>query len=83
MCTKEKRALRAIEKLREEQTAASQKISKIRARFKEGCTHSHIEPFEWEHDNGYGRQSQCVGHRCVLCHKKNYYPSISNQWSGE
>lgn len=31
------------------------------------CDHSEVEDYKWEHDNGYGRQSDHVGKRCRFC----------------
>lgn len=34
---------------------------------KEGCDHCKTEPFRWEWDSGYGRQTMQNGNRCVFC----------------
>jgi len=31
------------------------------------CDHSECESYQWEHDNGYGLQTQKHGKRCVFC----------------
>ena len=47
------------------------------------CSHLIQEDFRWEHDDGYGRQSMHTGKHCVICDKKNRWPSISQYWSNE
>jgi hypothetical protein len=32
-----------------------------------GCDHSNTTDYRWEHDNGYGRQSNIVGKKCIYC----------------
>ena len=31
------------------------------------CDHTQTALHGWEHDNGYGRQTQMTGKRCVFC----------------
>lgn len=31
------------------------------------CDHSLVDNYEWEHDNGYGRQTMIKGKRCSYC----------------
>jgi hypothetical protein len=31
------------------------------------CDHSLTEEYQWEHDNGYGRQTKMTSKRCVFC----------------
>ena len=45
----------------------SVKIAGLRNKLREICDHSDTEPYEWEHDNGYGRQTMIIGKRCVHC----------------
>lgn len=39
------------------------------------CDHPFVEDYQWEHDNGYGRQSMVTGKRCKLCHATNNWGS--------
>lgn len=39
----------------------------LQAQLKGICDHSESEPYQWEHDNGYGRQSYVNGRRCAFC----------------
>lgn len=50
------RALAAVERAKEALLAA-------------GCTHpvAYLVDYQWEHDNGYGRQKWITGQRCRLC----------------
>lgn len=36
----------------------------------EGCLHPDPEPYQWEHDDGYGRQTMITGRRCRFCGAK-------------
>ncbi len=42
-------------------------IENLRASLRQACDHSETEPYMWEHDNGYGRQTLVIGKRCVYC----------------
>jgi len=33
------------------------------------CDHSRTEPYVWEHDNGYGRQTTMTSEQCIFCGK--------------
>lgn len=37
------------------------------------CDHSQTRNYEWEHDNGYGRQSKHVGQQCRYCGFIDHY----------
>lgn len=54
------RELRSIERFLTDKIAAT-------------CDHSMTEPFDWEHDTGYGVQTKCTGTRCTICGAKKYY----------
>lgn len=41
------------------------------------CNHTDYEEYSWEHDNGYGRQSQHIGWYCRTCKAKNAYKTDS------
>lgn len=72
---KEKRLRLAYDKRR---LALAAEIGRARAKLKH-CSHPLREPFEWEHDNGYGRQSMNDGERCLVCGKQNRWPG-SGSW---
>lgn len=50
-----------------EQVSLVIEISNLRQRLQGICDHSNTEPYVWEHDNGYGRQSKIEGKRCLDC----------------
>ena len=54
-------------------------ISKIRKQLTPICDHSQTEVYDWEHDNGYGRQTKMIGTRCIFCFKKDYWNR--GQWT--
>jgi hypothetical protein len=41
-----------------------------------GCTHPReaLVSYQWEHDNGYGRQHMCTGTRCRICNYECSFP---------
>jgi hypothetical protein len=45
------------------------------------CDHPETRDYPWEHDNGYGRQSQNVGKQCVFCGGVCFYPSLRSRFS--
>lgn len=57
------------------------RIEALRAKVAKKCRHVQTVDFHYEHDDGYGRQTKCIGKRCVFCEKKNYYPGMSEQWT--
>lgn len=40
-----------------------------------GCNHTSLRDFTWEHDNGYGRQTQMPAKQCNACQKEFKYRS--------
>lgn len=44
------------------------------------CQHEEVREYQWEHDDGYGRQSQNEGLQCTICGAINYY-LVPNRWS--
>jgi hypothetical protein len=42
-------------------------IENILAQLRLICDHSKDEPYFWEHDNGYGKQTKITGRRCSYC----------------
>lgn len=51
----------------------AKKIDLLRARLHGKCTHTAQETYQWEHDNGYGKQSMNTGLRCILCRATRPY----------
>jgi hypothetical protein len=48
---------------------ANKKVEELKNRLATGCPHpkEHVKPYQWEHDNGYGRQSMVDGKHCSIC----------------
>lgn len=48
------------------------------------CKHpsSAVYEFDWEHDNGYGRQTMMKGERCLICRAEKRWKS-STLWTTE
>lgn len=44
------------------------------------CSHPVTQEYEWEWDDGYGKQKWMKGLRCLWCGKKNSYPGSSTLW---
>ena len=42
-------------------------ITNFQVQLRTICDHQNPEVYQWEHDNGYGRQSWIKGKRCVHC----------------
>jgi hypothetical protein len=60
------------------------KIQALRTQITKTCRHAQTTEFKWEHDTGFGVQTQHVGLRCVFCLKVNRWPRVgSQQWSKE
>lgn len=55
-------------------------LKKKREKLRGRCSHptNYRREYVWEHDNGYGVQTKCIGHQCDLCLAKD--PSIRDQW---
>lgn len=51
---------------------------------KVGCTHppQAWREYNWEHDNGYGRQHMCTGIRCDLCGAEDAYKRCVQGYDG-
>ena len=56
------------------------KISLLRSKLK-NCKHKYTVEYQWEHDNGYGRQTMISGLRCLTYLKKCCLPGIYQYWS--
>lgn len=68
------------------EASAARYMAKIKAARKalDGkCSHPNPKPWEWEHDNGYGRQERMKGLQCLLCMKVNRWPRMSNNWDDD
>lgn len=74
----ERKLLRVLSSQKKAIKAWDEKIKKLRERVSPVCSHKHVSEFQYEHDNGYGRQTKCIGHLCLFCLKKNYYPTLTN-----
>lgn len=75
----ERQLYNTLNKYKEVSSKYRNKIAELRTKLKaEGCSHPEVVTYEWEHDNGYGRQSTCTGLRCVLCEYKEPYPLSHN-----
>jgi len=59
--------------------ALEEEIKETRKALRPVCVHppGHREEFTWEHDDGYGRQSQVTGEVCKLCGMKRRFTSSS------
>jgi hypothetical protein len=42
-------------------------IYNLRRKLRDNCDHSETQSYVWEHDNGYGKQTNITGKRCVFC----------------
>lgn len=73
----EKDFLRAEASARRSYLKWDEKIKKLRAEISKDCRHAQTEEFNWEHDDGYGRQSRHTGLRCVFCLKVNHWPKFN------
>lgn len=51
------------------------RIEGLRAKV-EDCAHSQFREYEWESDDGYGRQSRQVGRECLCCGKRCSFPPL-------
>ncbi len=53
-------------------------IRKLRA-----CSHKHVRPWNWEHDNGYGGQTTIAGEQCIICYKRRGWAGAGPWYSDE
>jgi hypothetical protein len=63
---------------------AQVEAEEIRKRLSEGCNHPEqfVEDWQWEHDNGYGRQTMVNGKMCKLCRARKHW-THSAHWMTE
>jgi hypothetical protein len=47
------------------------------------CDHRVTEEYKWEHDNGYGKQSKCIGLLCVHCRARRPYQTMGTWMSAK
>lgn len=59
------------------------RVAKARAKLVENCTHpaEFVVEYDWEHDNGYGRQAWKKGVRCTICDARCSWPGMSTSWT--
>lgn len=74
MRTREKAVLRAKENLDRAIERYTQKLEEALKALGKSCSHPVTEEWEWEHDDGYGRQSKVMGKRCKVC-------DLCNPWN--
>ena len=57
----------------------------MEAEAKRRCTHpkAFLSDYTWEHDNGYGRQSQVVGELCGFCSAKKSWKNMGTWTTAE
>jgi len=84
MNKKERAVYDAIEQSIRVSKKAHAKTEAARKALGKECTHP-VEaqmPYQWEHDNGYGVQSQHEGIRCRLCGAEKAWKS-SSYWTSQ
>jgi hypothetical protein len=77
----ERAVLSAMELSAKSSRRWNEKIAKARAELGDSCSHppEARAKYEWEHDNGYGRQSWNTGNRCRLCDATDPYKRWDRQ----
>ena len=75
MTTRLTKLERAVVRARARARAASARAEAARDALGDSCTHpaEYVEPWQWEHDNGYGRQTKYEGWWCSLCLARNHW----------
>lgn len=76
----ERRLLKAMESERNSAKRWAAKVKEIRELVIPNCTHSKVEEYRWEHDDGYGSQKRMTGLQCVLCDAKKPWGLTMGQW---
>jgi hypothetical protein len=56
-----------LTKKREKSSKLRDEIDGLVKQLQGVCDHSQTDAYQWEHDNGYGRQSKMSGKRCMYC----------------
>lgn len=62
-----KKLQRKLIQARARATKVQTEITDTVAQLQGICDHPHTTDYVWEHDNGYGRQTQISGLRCRFC----------------
>lgn len=64
---------RSLLRNREKQKKIFEEGYNIQLQLESICDHTLTEPYSWEHDNGYGRQTDICGNRCVYCRAEDVW----------
>lgn len=78
MTAAERKVARLKKKLADAYKRLSEQIKQAQEELaRSGCTHprEEQEQYNWEHDNGYGRQTMHKGTKCGLCGETDHYQS--------
>lgn len=69
----ESKDIRQYKRLQLRATAARGNLERFRKSLAQSCDHpaDFVVDFEWEHDNGYGRQHMRRGKLCQICFKQD------------
>lgn len=72
----EKELLALIERKNKYDVRTDRQIEVLRKKLVESglCKHGHARPYQWMHDDGYGRQKMLDGLRCDLCGFDDKWP---------
>lgn len=72
---KRRAQLKAYERARDKVRHWAVKLEAARHALAQDCDHpeKYVDNYHWEHDNGYGRQTQRVGKICNICRAVRYY----------
>lgn len=79
MSVKEVAVLHLLDTIKESQTRVIEWRQKLVT--ERTCTHSETNPHSWEHDGGYGKQTEMLGRRCRACCFIDYY--LDGKWIAE
>ena len=74
--------IKKYERLRLALRRAGREFREYEEKLAVNCNHpeQYVEPYQWEHDNGYGRQHMITGKVCTICRAKKLWES-SDYWS--
>lgn len=66
----------------EENNKTIDRIAKLKQKLRDTgvCTHPSTQKFQWEWDNGYGKQKWITGLRCNLCNWKQSWGQMDGLW---
>lgn len=70
----------ALQAMYDDLRERSRQAEAVRQEIAKVCWHpeKYVEPYSWEHDNGYGRQHKIEGKRCRICYRLDLWNR--NQW---